>query len=455
MRVGWTLNLLLFSLIFVVFCSALPVHATSMWDFQTVDALVVRGGCSVALDSHNNPHITYSRYTSDDRGNATLKYAWRNGSAWDIQTVDPLMDNGGGSSIKIDSNGYPHISYCDYDYTYWDSIGVELKYARWNGSGWSIQIVDKHVWGGSSMALDPANNPHICYSDKAGNLKYANLAGSIWSIQTLDSGKIRSGQSLVLDNNNNPHIVYSNNNLIYAYWNGSNWSFQKVASGDADNSFQYSFALDFNGYPNISYLRQTGGTLCYTHWNGTTWDIQIPDPARIVGGGVGDGNSLALDSNNIPHLSYFAYDYNAGNELKYARWNGSAWIIQTLPYQEHLSFGFTFMVIDSNNNPQIGYFTNPSGGWRPVGNLNYGQLRIHTNTFPITDDSRVFIIECYSHFGSNHCTVHIRSKKKETKHKQLELAKLKKEICLFTGFLFSVLLRRCCCRLGRLARSCR
>jgi len=70
-------------------------------------------------------------------------------STWDIQTVDSAGSVGEYTSIALDSNNYPHISY--HNSAYWD-----LKYARWNGVSWDIQTVDSagEVGAWSSIALD-------------------------------------------------------------------------------------------------------------------------------------------------------------------------------------------------------------------------------------------------------------------------------------------------------------
>jgi hypothetical protein len=149
-----------------------------------------------------------------------LKYAKWTGGTWNIETVDPTGRAGEGTSIALDSNNYPHISY-------YDDTNDNLKYAKWTGSIWGIQIVDSSgggIRGETSIALDSNDYPHISYYDAYNNwdLKYAKWTGSIWSLQTVDStGNVGRYTSLALDTSNKPHISYydyTNGDLKYAYY---------------------------------------------------------------------------------------------------------------------------------------------------------------------------------------------------------------------------------------------
>ena len=63
---------------------------------------------SLAFDSSGNPHISYF-----DETNGHLKYAYKTGSVWTNETVDPAANVGAYSSLALDSAGIPRISYRD------------------------------------------------------------------------------------------------------------------------------------------------------------------------------------------------------------------------------------------------------------------------------------------------------------------------------------------------------
>jgi len=132
----------------------------------------------------------------------------------------------GGTSLALDSSDRPHISY------YYGWIGPDsiLKYARWDGDAWQIETVDltgtrDGQIACSSLALDDSDYPHIAYYDVNNtDLKYARWGGDTWQIETVDSvGDVGGYASLELDSSGDPHISYydgSNGDLKYAYWEG-------------------------------------------------------------------------------------------------------------------------------------------------------------------------------------------------------------------------------------------
>ena len=60
---------------------------------------------SLRLDSEGHPHIAY--------GGKHLYYAWHDGVEWHYETVDGAYEVGMFASLALDAAGRPHISYYD------------------------------------------------------------------------------------------------------------------------------------------------------------------------------------------------------------------------------------------------------------------------------------------------------------------------------------------------------
>jgi hypothetical protein len=313
------------------------------WCIETVDSNGNVGlHSSIALDSNDNPHVSYY-----DDTNGGLKYAHYDGM-WHTETVDSGgYGTGWFTSLALDSNNSPHISYEDY-------ADSSLKYAHYDGT-WHIETVDSNTSTYSasmpSIDLDSSDNPHISYWRSYGCLMYAYYDG-IWHVETVDgSGWTGKFSSIALDGNDNPHIsylaydYYDDVNLFYARYDGT-WHIENVTSA-LRFSNPTSIALDSDGNPQISY--------CYSHpqydlrrarYDGT-WHIETVDSADAVGFYC----SLALDKSGNPHISY--YD-DTNEDLKYAYYSGTNWSIETVDSEGFVGT-YTSIALDSKDNPHISY----------------------------------------------------------------------------------------------------
>lgn len=164
---------------------------------------------SLALTSQGWPRFSYHDNCSNTDN---LKFAWWDGFNWSVSSIDNNGDVGDYSSLVLDADDFPRISYM-FDSNYGAPPTDDLRYIRWTGTGWTpIQAVDSvgDVGGYTSIAIGTDGFVHIAYFDYLnGNLKYARYTGSSWEVKTIDSsGNVGYYATLTLDSNNLPHIAY-------------------------------------------------------------------------------------------------------------------------------------------------------------------------------------------------------------------------------------------------------
>ncbi|HKV25978.1 MAG TPA: hypothetical protein VJN93_15400 [Candidatus Acidoferrum sp.] len=144
---------------------------------------------AMVLDAKGNPHIFYSAFPPGD-----LKSGIWDGKKWDIDvkfSPEPSLSSGMGIAVVRMPDGDEYISFYEspLDATRSTATG-SLKFARLTSKGWSVENVDSLVQGGSwvgyrsSLVLDKDGHPHISYEDH-GILKHAYYDGKVWHIQVV------------------------------------------------------------------------------------------------------------------------------------------------------------------------------------------------------------------------------------------------------------------------------
>ena len=237
---------------------------------------------------------------------------------------------------------------------------------NWTGSNWTIQTVDERG-GSGSLKLDSNGNPHIAYNMLGGELKYASLVGSDWNIQTIDSSRYETldyGTSLCLDKNDIPHILYSfttgqTSNSIstikYAYLQNNGWNIQTVAS--KDDLGLGNLALDSAGNPHFTYPmghpQSTINQVTITHLflNDSHWDSDIvANNIMLLGSGY-----LTIEANDTMYANYLTYSYpNIDKSLQLAKLTNGKWNTETVVNGSAI-MGFSPIAKDSKGNLHVAY----------------------------------------------------------------------------------------------------
>lgn len=258
---------------------------------------------SLCLDAQGNPHLAF--------GQDHLYHGWLDGTEWVVETVDQTPGVGEHASIASGADGSLHIAY-------FDDLNRDLKYARRDDDGWHIETVGS---GGkfTSVALDAEGRPHITYQDE--DLNYAWKADDGWRIEVIDVPYAPGGfSSLALAQDGMPHISHYEmilDNLLYSFKDGEGWHTETIAE-QGDAGMHSSIAIDDTGRPHISYNDRWQYSIAYARKDPAGWQIEA------LGQG-GSWTSLALDAQGAPHIGFCTTSGPV-----HAHHDGSAWIMETL-----------------------------------------------------------------------------------------------------------------------------
>jgi hypothetical protein len=331
-------------------------HDGTAWRTETVDDSGGVGySAALALDAAGRPHVAYY-----DATGAGIRYAYHDGTRWRIQAVDGGRVDGT-LSLALDAAGHPHLTYAEA----LSSTEAHLKYAYLDGAGWHFQVIEGAGWLGwhSSLALDSQDRPHVTYyvanqDNYFNDLRYAYYDGTAWITTTVDTGAPGDitgwYNSLALDAQDRPHVSYYDYDraaLRYAYFDGAAWELETVDNTGDPGWYGTSLALDAQGHPRISYCPSGGWYNCaelrYAAYDGAAWSIQVVDDSAAVG----QYSSLALDKAGDPHISY--YD-DTHSRLKYAAFDGAVWQLQDVD-QAGDAGQYTSLAFDAAGRPHIAY----------------------------------------------------------------------------------------------------
>ena len=294
-----------FTVLFSV--SASPVLA--QWSIQTVATGDLGTWSSLALDQNGNPTIACCNGSSWLNGVFTTTW---NGTSWQQSWATPWAF--GPVACKIDSVGNLNVAWSN------GNQGNTLQYQKvgnpFQNVGQMGYYNDGVAAGNISLQLDSKGQPCVSYYDGINQQLMFGRYNSIWwttsAVNIAGTGGYWNSLALF---NNQPAISYLNeqNGLMYAQSTGTGWS-TSVVDATPGAGYCTSLAFEANGDPCIAYANKVTGDLMYAQYNGSSWATSVVDT-----GGVGWYDSLVLDQEGNPHISYYDYSVAEIPEVRHSR----------------------------------------------------------------------------------------------------------------------------------------
>jgi len=256
---------------------------------------------SIAIDSNDKVHISHQNSTDTD-----LRYCNNTLGSWTCTNVETAGTVGSYSSIAIDSNDKVHISHHT-------STAINLRYCNNTLGSWTCTNVETGGLSGyySSIAIDSQDYVHISHYNSSGtkDIKYCNNTLGSWTCTNVETGILSTrGSSIAIDSQDYVHISYSYAVVsdIIKYCNNTlgTWDCTNVSTGLGGTGYP-SIAIDSQDYVHIAYYNETGttaasGDLVYCN-NINGWTCT----ALEIYGISGLSSSIAIDSNDKPHISHY------------------------------------------------------------------------------------------------------------------------------------------------------
>jgi hypothetical protein len=325
--------------------------AAADWQIQVVDPAGGGKHSNLLFDSGGNAHAVYWNEPLQQ-----VKYAYwdRRLNKWFMMKVGERSS--GYCSMALDSHQHPHVAFLD----------GQLKYAHWDGTNWkteALQVGAKLIEYYTSIALDSEDHPMITYYEVLSNsspdytlrLRSVKFNGQSWEVSTIDRG-LGSGKfnSMAIGKDGVPQIAYANVHdetagLRYARRNGKLWE-STMLEGIEHPHFMFSIKMvvDSENIPHITYTDPGTAEVKYGRVRSGKWQIQVAD--RLAGVGFPDRNGIALDDEGNPYISY--YDAGQGS-LKVAHLERDKWVAETV---DDTFSGFTSAIQVGNGEIVVIYF---------------------------------------------------------------------------------------------------
>lgn len=310
-------------------------HSLNKWFTMVVDRRC-SGFVSMALDSQQHPHLSYLDY-----GSNALKYAYWDGAVWHSQLLNIYSKSiEFYTSITLDAADHPMITYYDVA-TPGDEVVIRLRMIRFTGQFWQTETVDSTMGSGkfNSLASNAGRNLQVAYANvhyETQSVRYARWNGKSWDVQIVENapenpdGITFFSVRAVIDEAGNPHIAYTDRSkrcVKYATLRDGKWH-REVVDSIVREAYpdRNGIALSPDGTPYLSYYDAQRGVLKVAHREDAKWLVE-----EVDGNFSGYTSAIQVTGEEV----IVVYYDQASDSLKCARRP----VRSGTPAAEHLSAG--------------------------------------------------------------------------------------------------------------------
>lgn len=273
---------------------------------------------------------------------------------WYQEVVDSDGLVGAYASIGFLQNGTePAFAYQDYGEN-------DLRFAFWNVSGWTVELVDSSDWAGFSPSLrTDAGRTTISYLilDPPYKLRFAERIGGVWHHQTVWSGgPVASSMAVGPDGTRYIAFGAGSSGLLLASETVTGWNFTTIDSsvpGVAGVSLSIRGEALAIGY---TFLDPNGtGVAKIASGSGGAWEI------RTLATGTGSSVSVAINSTGRPHLAF-----GIEERLAHAYPADEGWVEETVDRGTGVGdiHIYLSLAIGSDDAPRVAYLVGDIDNYR-------------------------------------------------------------------------------------------
>ncbi len=337
------------------------IASTADFEVEVVETVpdLFRSWTAIAIDSQGRPHVAYTSFESDGTG-SDVKYGVRTFPGWQLEFLGDDTSTGTSRvSLALDAEDDPHIAYVGI----YAPINHGVIHAERPTGAWNLEWVDSRPFGGYSFDLagieidengklhvlsDQANRPHsLWYSSK--------VPGGSWTVELeLDSN---GAAAIALGSDEKPRFLYAQypGPEYFTYPDPDtpgSWFTQSIGYSALDANVR--LAMDGTSIAYGLGYEQGSDDLLFARRMGT-WSVDVVTNVGQVETGGGK-SEIAVDGGGVVHIAF--YD-GAQQDLRYGRWDGSSWELQTVASAGDVG-NYCSIAVDPWDQPHISFWDETS-----------------------------------------------------------------------------------------------